>query len=274
MERIEAYTDFRRYLKDFYADRKRSEEGFSHRVFCQRAGLSSPSYLREVIDGKRNLTDVTIPQFVRGLGLTDLDARFFGLLVRFNQSVDPALKQQVLEQMRGMRQKVDSAIVPLDRYDYYSRWYHPVLRELACRRIWNDDWAAMARCVRPRIRMTQAREGMELLERLGFLRREGKRWIQTDPVISTGGEVDSMAVRAGNRDYAKLGVVAIDEQPPSRRDISTVIFGLDASTYSQLKQEIREFKDRIARIVHDQPACERVMALNVQLFDLSWEEES
>jgi len=274
VERIEAYTDFRRFLKDFYTERKRTDETFSHRSFCQKAGLSSPSYLREVIDGKRNLTDASIPQFVKGLGLTDLDAKFFGLLVRFNQSVDPLLKQEALERMRGLRRKVDTTIVPLDRYDYYSRWFHPVLRELACKKDWRDDWAAMARCVRPRIRAVQAREGVELLERLGFLRRAGRRWIQTDPVISTGGEVDSLAVRAGNREYAKLGVAAIDDQLPSRRDISTVIFGMDEEAYDQIKREIREFKDRIARIVHDQTRCDRVMALNVQLFALSGEEET
>lgn len=274
MNRIEAYTDYRKFLKDFYEAHKGSGKGFSHRLFCQKAGLSSPSYLREVIDGKRNLTDVTIPQFVKGLDLTDLDAKFFSLLVRFNQSVDPVLKQQVLDQMRGLRQKVDAAVVPLDRYDYYSRWYHPVLRELACYRVWKDDWAAMARCVRPRIRKVEARDGMELLERLGFLTRQGDRWIQTDPVITTGGEVDSMAVRAGNREYARLGMAAIDDQSPSRRDISTVIFGLPESSYAQIKQEIREFKDRVARIVHDQPGCDRVFALNVQLFSLAEEEAS
>ncbi|MBK8801568.1 MAG: TIGR02147 family protein [Fibrobacteres bacterium] len=272
MDRIESYTDYRKFLRDFYETRKRGEKGFSHRSFCQKAGLSSPSYLREVIDGKRNLTDVTIPQFVLGLELTSLDARYFSLLVRFNQSVDPALKQQALDQMRGMRQKVDAAMVTLDRHDYYSRWYHPVLRELACQRIWKDDWAAMARCVRPRIRKVEVREGMELLERLGFLARRGDRWIQTDPVITSGGEVDSMAVRAGNRQYAKLGAEAIDDQPPSRRDISTMIFGLPESSYPQIKQEIREFKDRVARIVHDQPDCDRVFALNVQLFALAEEE--
>ncbi len=271
MDRVEAYTDYRQFLRDFYEDRKQRSKSFSHRQFCQKAGLTSPSFLKEVIDGKRNLTDVSIAQFVQGLGLTDLDAAFFGALVRFNQAMDPASKQQYLDRMRELRRKVHAAVVPLDRYDYYSKWYHPVLRELAVHRIWNDDWAAMAKCVRPQIKAREVREGIALLERLGFLRREGRDWVQSDPVISTGGEVDSLAVRAGNREYAKLGLASIDELPVCKRDVSTLIVGLPHSAFAQVRQEIKEFKERIARIAQDHPECDRVFAVNVQLFPLAEE---
>lgn len=270
MERIEAYTDYRKYLRDFYEDRKKRSPSFSHRQFCQKAGLGSPSFLREVIDGKRNLTEATIPQFVKGLGLVEHDAAFFGALVRFNQAVDPASKQTFLETMRGLRRKVPVALVPLDRYEYYSSWYLPVLRELAIQRDWGDDWTALARSVRPRIRKGEAREGIAVLERLGFLERDGMRWKQTEPAISSGGEVDSLAVRAGNREYARLGHEAIEAIPPSQRDISTLILGLPESAFPVFKQELREFKDRLVRIAQDfGTEGEQVYAMNLQFFPLS-----
>lgn len=272
MERIEAYTDYRNFLRDFYEDRKKRSPSFSHRQFCSKAGLGSPSFLREVIDGKRNLTETTIAQFVKGLDLVELDAAFFGALVRFNQAVDPTSKQTFLESMRGLRRKVPVEVVPLDRYEYYSRWYLPVLRELAIQRDWDEDWTALARAVRPRIRKGEAREGIALLEKLGFLERDGKRWKQTHPAIGSGGEVDSMAVRAGNREYARLGHEAIDAIPPSQRDISTLIMGLPASAFPIFKQELREFKDRLVRIAQDHgQAGERVYAMNLQFFPLSQE---
>lgn len=270
MDRIEAYTDYRTFLRDFYEDRKKRNPSFSHRQFCQKAGLGSPSFLREVIDGKRNLTEASIPQFVKGLGLVEHDAAFFGALVRFNQAVDPASKQTFLETMRGLRRKVPVALVPLDRYEYYSNWYLPVLRELAIQRDWGDDWTALARSVRPRIRKGEAREGIALLEKLGFLVRDGMRWKQTDPAISSGGEVDSLAVRAGNREYARLGHEAIESIVPSQRDISTLILGLPESAFPVFKQELREFKDRLVRIAQDHGAeGERVYAMNLQFFPLS-----
>ena len=273
MERIEAYTDFRKFLADFYQDKKGRVKGFSHRQFCLKAGLTSPSYLKEVIDGRRNLTDATVPQFVKALDLTDLDASFFAVLVRFNQSVDPVMKQQYIEQMRSLRRKIPAVVVPLDRYDYYSRWYHPVLRELATQKDWGDRWIDLARAVRPWIRAREAREGVELLERLGFLRREGDRWVQSDPVITTGGDVDSLAVRAGNREYARLGMESIEDLAPSRRDVSTMIVGIPPSALVKIRQEIREFKQRVARIARESSEGGGVFALNVQFFPLSEEEK-
>lgn len=269
VERIEAYTDYRQFLKDFYEDRKSRPRGFSYRQFCQKAGLTSPSLLKEVMDGKRNLTESTIAQFSQGLGLTEGDAAFFAALVRFNQSVDPGLKQQCLEQMRWLRRQITTAVVPMDRYDYYSKWYLPVLRELAPLRDWNDDWPALARRVRPRIRAKEAREGIELLLKLGFLRQDGSRWIQAEPVIGTGGEVDSLAVRAGNREYARMGAQSIDELPLAERDVSTLIVGLPNFARSLVKQEIREFKERLIRLAQDHPDSDDVFAVNVQFFPLS-----
>lgn len=272
MERIEAYTDYRKFLQDFYEDRKQRSRHFSHRQFCLRAGLRSPSFLREVITGRRNLTDLTIPGFVKALGFTETEARFFGALVRFNQSADPTAKQDFLDSMRRMRRKVPVAVVPLDCYDYYALWYLPVLRELAIQRDWGEDWSALATSVRPRIRKLQAKQGIELLERLGFLRREGARWVQQHSSISTGGEVNSLAIRAGNREYARQGVAAIDDLPPSERDISTLLVGLPASAFATIKQELREFKDRLVRIAQDhEGAGDRVYAINLQFFPLSQE---
>lgn len=269
MEPIEAYTDYRKFLSDFYEDRKRRSPSFSHRQFCNRAGLGSPSFLREVIDGKRNITDATLPSMQKALGLGEVDGAFFAALVRFCQATDPTMKRTFLEAMRGLRKKVPVALVALDRYEYYSTWYLPVLRELAVQRDWAEDWAALARAVRPRIRKSQAREGIELLEKLGFLKRQGSRWEQAEASITTGGEVDSQAVRSANREYARLGMESIEAFPPSRRDVSSLLMGVPASAFPKIKQEIREFKDRLVRLAQEaESPVDRVYAMNLQFFPI------
>ena len=85
MQRIEFYDDFRTYLRDFYADQK-SVSHFSYRFFCRKAGLKSPSHFTEIMDGRRKLTSKMMDSFIKGLGLTENDARYFTILVNFNQS--------------------------------------------------------------------------------------------------------------------------------------------------------------------------------------------
>jgi uncharacterized protein (TIGR02147 family) len=116
MQRIEFYDDFRLFLKDYYKEQKLRFPHFSHRYFCNKAGLKSPSHFLEIIDGRRKLTSKMLDSFINGMALTDNDARYFAALVGFNQSRNSTEKQQFLLQMRGLKRKVDQALVSTDHY--------------------------------------------------------------------------------------------------------------------------------------------------------------
>ncbi len=265
MEPLERYTDYRKYLKDYYADRKKRSPTFSYRQFSQKAGIRSPSLLREVTEGRRNLTESSIQQFVKGLGLTETDTRFFTALVHYNQAQDEQTRLQWLESMRGLRRRVKAAFVPLERHEYYSRWYIPVVRELACRIDWGGDFRKLAQRLRPAITVLEARQAVDLLLRMGFLEERDGAWIQPDPALTTGSEVDSLHVRAGNLQFATMGAESIELVPPSQRDVSTVVVGISHDGFRRIKEEIRLFKERVARIAEDDERADGVFAVNVQL---------
>ncbi len=270
MQRIEHYSDYRKFIKDLYEDRKKRFSFFSSRYFCRKAGIKSPSLLKEVIDDKRNLTEKTITAFAKGFGLTANDAKFFALLVRFNQSKDPQIKQQLLEQMRGLTRKVKQEVVPADHYAYYTKWYNPVIRELVCILDFKDDYGLLARSVSPAIKKTEARKSVALLLELGFIKKNGEgSYTQSHPAITTGREVTSLGVRALNRDLSTMGTEAIERVPPTHRDISSLTIGISQKSFSQIKQEIQEFKNRLIRIVDDDKDSDQVYNVNVQLFPLS-----
>lgn len=274
MKRIEYYSDYRKFLKDFYADQKKRFPFFSNRYFCKKAGIKSPSLLKEVIEGKRNLTEKTIPAFAKGLKLNENDAKFFNLLVHFNQSKSVRGKQEYLEQMRGLARKVKQDLVPADHYAYYSKWYNPVIRELACIMEWNDDYGRLARSVNPPIKKSEARESVKLLLELKFLvKAKDGSYTQSHPAITTGREVTSVGVRALNQHLSVMGTEAIDRFPASERDISSLTVGISKKSYRLIKEEIQEFKNRIIRIVDDDKDSDEVYNINVQLFPLSTKEE-
>ena len=270
MKRIEYYSNYRKFLKDLYADKKKRFSFFSNRYFCRKSGVKSPSLLKEVIEGKRNLTDKTISAFAKGFGLNENDTKFFNLLVFFNQSKDPQVKQQLLEQMRGLTRKVKQEAIPIDLYAYYSKWYHPVIRELACILDWKEDFSILARSVSPPIKKTEARKSVTLLLELGFLiKTNDGKYKQSHHAITTGREVTSVGVRSLNRRLSVMGTEAVDRYPPSERDITSLTIGISKKSYSLIKEEIQEFKNRVIRIVDDDKESNRVYNLNVHLFPLS-----
>lgn len=270
MKRIEYYSNYRKFLKDLYADKKKRFSFFSNRYFCRKSGVKSPSLLKEVIESKRNLTDKTISAFAKGFGLNENDTKFFNFLVLFNQSKDPQVKQQLLEQMRGLTRKVKQEVIPIDLYAYYSKWYHPVIRELACILDWKDDFSMLARSVSPPIKKIEARKSVTLLLELGFLiKTDDGKYKQSHPAITTGSEVTSVGVRSLNRHLSVMGTEAVDRFPPTERDITSLTIGISKKSYSLIKEEIQEFKNRVIRIVDDDKESNRVYNLNVHLFPLS-----
>jgi uncharacterized protein (TIGR02147 family) len=270
MERIETYTDFRQFLRDYYHDRKKRFSFFSHRYFCLKAGLRSPTVFKEIVDGKRNMTSRMLPLFLKGLDLGPLDAQYFITLVHFNQSKSIEEKTHYLEQMQGLKQKIPQEIVPIDQYSLYSKWYLLILRELACIYPWNGDYGLLAKTVCPPIRKSEALEGVRFLVQKGFLKPGGDgTYYQASQAISSGSEVTSIGIRNFNKTMTRRGADAIDEFAQTLRDVRTMIIGISAESYPLIKHEIREFMDRVARIVDNDRASDRVYNLGIQLFPVS-----
>jgi uncharacterized protein (TIGR02147 family) len=270
MQRIEFYDDFRKFLQDYYAEQKKRFRYFSYRYFCKKAGLKSPSHFLEIIEGKRKLTSKMLDSFVKGMALTDSDARYFTALVSFNQSKTSSEKQHHLMLLRGLKRKVKQALVSTDQYEYYSKWYNVVIRELACIMDWKDDYELLARSVVPQIRKNEARESVEFLLTAGFIeKRNDGRYYQREPAITSGPEVCSLGIRAYNAFMAGRAQGAIEEFPPAERDIQTLTIGISKDGYRLIKQEMQDFLSRVVRIVDEGKNAEQVYNVNVHLFPMS-----
>jgi uncharacterized protein (TIGR02147 family) len=191
-------------------------------------------------------------------------------LVHFNQTDNEQEKSLIFEQLRGLRRKVKQQFVPKNLYQYYSTWYYPALRELACIIDWKDDAAFLADLLEPSITETETREALEYLIDNGFIRKNmSGRYEQSDPAITTGSEVISDAVRKFNETLAHKGAESVQNFPPTERDVRAVVAGISRKSYLLIKEEIRDFISRTIRIVDDDTEADRVYSLNVQLFPLS-----
>ncbi len=269
MKRIEHYDNYREFLKDFFEEKKKNCSYFSNRYFCRKAGITSPSLYQEVAEGRRNLTEKTVPAFIKGLGLTDRDAAFFTSLVHYNQSKTPQESELYLNQLRLLRQKVKAQVVPVDQHEYYSKWYNPAVRELACLIDWGNDYEKLGASLSPPITKREARDSMELLLRLGFLVKKDGKYVQSSPAITTGPTAMSTCIKNINRQFCELGMRALDEFERDERFISSMTVGVSKNAYLQILQEVKEFKDRIRGIVNDDKDSDTVYNVNIQVFPLS-----
>jgi uncharacterized protein (TIGR02147 family) len=272
MKSILSYIDYRHYLRDFYEEKKQTTHYFSTRYFAKKAGLSSASFLREVINGKKNLGKPTVEKFIIALGLTDKDARFFKHLVFFNQAIGADEKQDHYAVLLSLMNTVKEYQLTALQLQVYNFWYIPVIRELACIMDFKDDFALLAKSVYPAITMSEAKLAVKLLVRLKMLcKLENGMYEQRSRAIQAKSELDAMAIMNFTRAMAEKAVNALVTLPKDERNFSTITCGMSRSCYEVILAETSAFKDRLVAIINNdaRTQTDRVYQLNVQIFPVS-----
>ena len=81
------YTDYRKFLQDYYEEARRKNPGFSYRVFSERAGIKSRGFLCNVLQGRRSLLKSNIFALAQMMRLNKVESDYFENLVAFNDAV-------------------------------------------------------------------------------------------------------------------------------------------------------------------------------------------
>jgi uncharacterized protein (TIGR02147 family) len=152
------YSDYRTFLKDYYQQCKNSHTRFSYRYLAQKAGINSPSFFKQVIEGHRNLTKATCLKACKALGLNGDEAKYFEDLVFFNQAKNMEEKDQYFGRIVHLQKSANIRNITEDEYAYFTAWYHCVIRELVTFVDFKEDFAVLARHVTPHITEEQARQ--------------------------------------------------------------------------------------------------------------------
>ena len=92
---------------------------------------------------------------------------------------------------------------------------------------------------------------------------------QTQGLVSSGTESYSTAVNAYIQQNLDVAQTAMDRFDRSERNLSTLAFGCDEETYSELVEMVRRFRREILAKVGQCKKPNRVFQLGMQLFPLS-----
>jgi uncharacterized protein (TIGR02147 family) len=269
---IYSYTNYRKLLKDYYeSEKKKAPDRFSFRYFAKKAGLSSSNFFYLVMKGKRNLSYESVQKFARVLGLGRRESLFFESLVHFNQVQDPQEKHRAFEKMISFREYRASRKLLAEQYDYFSKWYYPVIRELVALADFQENPSWIAKKLGSRISREEARQALErLLELKLIIRDSDGRLQQAEPTLATDEEVASTAVLKFHNEMIEFGRLSL-QQPAKEREVSAQTLSLGPIQFHQVQQKIREFHREVQQLLsengHEKP--DAVYQLNFQLFNLT-----
>lgn len=131
MNSIYQYFDYRKYLHDYYEYKKKTNKRYSYRVFNKLAGLKSPSFLKEVCNGKLNLSIKNMKAITQVLNLNPDEKIYFEALVSFEQETNHNEKVKKYKFLSAFsKYKSDTHESIQNPQDILLEWYHLVIFDL------------------------------------------------------------------------------------------------------------------------------------------------
>jgi len=262
------YSDYRRFLNDWYGLRKGSRAGYSYRRFAEDLGFMASNYPHLIVAGKRNLSYDGIQKICDVTDWSTKKKRYFETLVLFNQAKEEGEKQRYqkgLEKILGKKRK----LLNPDQYAYFSNWYLPILREIIALKSFVPALEWIIHKLWFRIDKSLVKEGLQILARLKMIVCEEKTWRQNEEHLATPPYVTSNLIHHYHAEMLKLSQQALS-LPNEERDISALTMGLSRKQFEHVKQRIIEFRDELQQELEDtNEESDMVAQLNVQLFSVT-----
>jgi len=245
------YLDYRKYVLDYRLVRSKTDTGFTHYYICHRLGMkNSRGYFNNITSGRKNISSETTEKLIILFELSSDEANYLRVLVNYNQAQNSDRKEYWFDQLVKMN-NAPKKIIPEDCYEYFTTWYHPVIREKLEDFKLKDDFAELASLLIPPISFQEARESVKLLERLQLIKKDASGYYR---VVEKAVATDPNARRTlieqyqlGTLDRARERIVS----SPDEHKTATLTFALSSQAFKRVLVQIDQVKKAILSIAHE-----------------------
>lgn len=263
-----SFLDYKVYLESLYLAMKTAKGRYSYGKFAEDLGFTASNLLHQIVRGHRPLTLKTAQKIVDALGLKGVEKKYFLGLVQYNNATSVNERESSFHKLVDMKNQVLPTVEDKAWLEFFSEWYHPVVRELVGLPNFNSDPEWISDQIMPRIRPEQAKKSLELLTNLGLVVFDAatKRYTQTQKRIATGQRVRGIGFTRYHQHMIDMGKESLTRVAGSDRDISAITVSVDEATYQKMKALAHEFQMKMLDIAEGVENPDRIYQMNIQLF--------
>ncbi len=261
------YVDYRFFLTDYVDREKNATRGFTFRSFAQKAGLSA-SLLKDILSKRQNLTLAAMHKYAAAMKLGTKEIAYFEALVGFNNATTNSEKNRHFGEMVRLRGRSAVKFLDSQQYEYFSEWYHAVVRELVTHAGMGCDPVAIARRIVPAVTVAKVRKSIQLLKDLGLIFESADgTWQASDKVVSSEYEIRSVALKNYHIGMLERAADSLESSPSEEREFQGLTLSASRETFDRMKERIRSFTDELlAMAAAEKKEAEEVYQINLQMF--------
>lgn len=268
---IFGYLDYRKFMADAFQALKDADPKYSYRQFAREAGYGSPNFLQQLKTGFRKLNLMALEGTIRALKLNKKESEYLRTLVSFDEARGFEERERYYQSLLKIRSR--EAVKPIEhkQFQYFSQWYHPVVRELAILDDFLGDPERIAAHIVPAITGAQVEKSIALLEELGLIRKDAStgKWVQAETIISTSSEVSSIALKSFHKRMIQLSGESIDRFTGKERDVRGLTLAMSQEGYAQAKAKIEALWEELIVLTEKEKNLDKVFQVNIQIFPVS-----
>lgn len=202
-----------------------------------------------------------------------LQKSYFEALVQYNQAHQVDERENAWEQILQIRKQLEFSHITTREQVYFSKWYYPIVRELAVSSNWNGDYMTLARLVEPQITTEEAREAIKNLQEMGIIRQvdadNGEVRFEETAQMLDATRIPPMALRQIRREYMQHAIGAVESKPKQERFAAFTTLAMSESSYDYAVEVLEEARKKIITRAANDPNVERVYEMMLVAFPMS-----
>lgn len=258
--------DYRQFLKNELQKRQLKNRAYSMRAFSRDLGVAS-SRLSEILNGKVGLSERRAASLADRMELDEEQKNFFIDMVESEHSRSAVVRAAAAHRLRA--RFAEANILGDDETTLLSDWLHLTILELITVEGLEHSVSAFAKKLK-------ADEGavtssIDVLIRLGYLKREENRWVATEPDSTTTTGIPSKAIREYHKQMLEKARGSLLETNLKDRDFSSMVFAMNSRQMEHAKVRLQEFRRSLVKELEGMQGKDAVYCLSLNLFSLTGE---
>jgi uncharacterized protein (TIGR02147 family) len=273
------HTNFRKYLKQYYREKKTKTSSFSYGVLSLQTKLNR-GYIHKIFNEEScNISTLQCFRLSLALMHTKEEAEYFENIVTAAMAENDVERAFYIEKAKRVKTKTETVSpgqlkkdqyqLKKDQCEYLSKWYHPAIYSLISIQPFIDEFSQLSQKLNPSITEIEVKNSIQLLIRLGLItKRVDGAYHVTEKKIEAGDGIPQEKRNSYFLEFSELAKNSITQCPQKLRNIQSVTLGISEGTYEIISREIDQFNNKILDLAYEDKNADRIYQFNSAFFPL------